>query len=52
VAALEEAVGLADVERAVLSDVAGAAADLGVDPDSPELTDVATRLREAGLRRD
>jgi glycosyltransferase involved in cell wall biosynthesis len=52
VAALEEVVGLADVERAVLSDVATAAADLGVDPDSPELTDVATRLREVGLGRD
>ena len=52
VAALEEVVGLPDVERAVLSDVATAAADLGVDPDSPELTDVATRLREVGLGRD
>ncbi len=52
VAALEEVFGLPDVERAVLSDVATAAADLGVDPDSPELTDVATRLREVGLGRD
>jgi glycosyltransferase involved in cell wall biosynthesis len=52
VAALEEVVGLADVERAVLSDVATAAADLGVDSDSPELTDVAARLREVGLGRD
>ena len=52
VAALEESLGLEDVERAVLNDVASAAAELGVEPDSPNLTDVATRLREAGLGRD
>lgn len=52
VATLEEAVGLAQVERAVVGDVASAAAELGVDPDSPELTDVAARLREVGLGRD
>jgi glycosyltransferase involved in cell wall biosynthesis len=52
VAALEEAVGRVDVERAVLDDIATAATELAVDPDSPELTDVATRLREVGLGRD
>jgi glycosyltransferase involved in cell wall biosynthesis len=52
VAALEESLGLRDVERAVLGDVASAAAELGVEPDSPELTDVAIRLREVGLGRD
>jgi hypothetical protein len=44
--------GLRDVERAVLGDVATAAAELGVDPDSPELSDVAERLGEVGLGRD
>jgi glycosyltransferase involved in cell wall biosynthesis len=52
VAALEESLGLEDVERAVLGDVASAAAELGVEPDSAELTDVAARLREVGLGRD
>ena len=52
VAALEESLGLSDVERAVLSDVATAAAELGVEPDSKELSDVAERLREVGLGRD
>jgi glycosyltransferase involved in cell wall biosynthesis len=52
VAALEESLGLRDVERAVLGDVATAAAELGVDPDSPELSDVAERLGEVGLGRD
>jgi glycosyltransferase involved in cell wall biosynthesis len=52
VAALEEAIGLEDVERAILRDVASAAAELEVDPNSPDLTDVAARLREAGLGRD
>jgi glycosyltransferase involved in cell wall biosynthesis len=52
VAALEESVGRADVERAVLDDVATAASELGVDPDAPELADVATRLREVGLGKD
>jgi glycosyltransferase involved in cell wall biosynthesis len=52
VAALEESVGRADVERAVLDDVATAASELGLDPDAPELTDVATRLREVGLGKD
>jgi len=40
------------VERAVLGDVASAAAELGVEADSAELTDVAARLREVGLGRD
>jgi glycosyltransferase involved in cell wall biosynthesis len=52
VAALEESLGIEDVERAVLGDVANAAVELGIDVDSPELTDVATRLREAGLRQE
>jgi glycosyltransferase involved in cell wall biosynthesis len=51
VAALEEAGGLRDVERAVLRDVATAAAELGLDPHSAELTDVASRLREVGMDR-
>ena len=51
VAALEESLGLRDVERAVMGDVASAAAELGVEPDSPELTDVAGRLRDVGLGR-
>ena len=52
VAALEEAAGLESVERAVVRDVATAAAELDVDPDSPELSDVAGRLRDAGLGQD
>ena len=52
VAALEESLGLDEVERAVLGDVARAAAELGVDADSPELSEVANRLREVGLGRD
>jgi glycosyltransferase involved in cell wall biosynthesis len=52
VAALEESLGLEDVERAVLSDVARAAAELGVEPDSAELGDVASRMGEVGLGRD
>ena len=52
VAALEESLGLADVEAELLKDVANAASELGVDPDSPELTHVAHRLREVGLGGD
>jgi glycosyltransferase involved in cell wall biosynthesis len=52
VAALEESLAGTEVERAVLGDVANAAADLGVDPDAPELSDVAKRLREIGLGPD
>ncbi len=52
VAALEESLGRDEVEGAVLGDVAGAAAELGVDADSPEFTEVANRLREVGLGRD
>jgi len=52
VAVLEESVGLPQVEHAVLRDVAGAAAELGVDPDSSELTDVGARLREVGLGQE
>jgi len=52
VAALEESLGLRDVERAVLGDVAGAAAELGVEPDAAELSEVADRLREVGLGPD
>jgi glycosyltransferase involved in cell wall biosynthesis len=48
-AALEESLGGAEVTRAVLGDVARAAAALGVEADSPVLTDVADRLREVGL---
>jgi glycosyltransferase involved in cell wall biosynthesis len=51
VAALEETAGLEDVERAVLGDVASATAELGVDPDSLELTEIGNRLREVGLGR-
>jgi len=52
VAALEESVGLGEVEHAVLRDVASAASAIGMDPSSPELANVADRLREAGLGRD
>jgi glycosyltransferase involved in cell wall biosynthesis len=52
VAALEESLGLEDVEHAVMSDVARAAAELGVEPDSAELGDVAKRMGEVGLGRD
>ena len=52
VAALEESLGRSDVERAVLGDVATAAAELGVEPEAAELSDVADRLREVGLGPD
>ena len=51
VAALEEAAGMRDVERRVLTDVAQAASELGVEPDSAEIAGIGGRLREVGFRR-
>lgn len=52
VAALEESAGLREVEGRVLNDVAVAAVELGIEPGSPEVAEVAGRLRETGLERD
>ena len=49
VAAIEEAAGIRDVEKAVLRDVARAAAETGLGADAPELGEVASRFTEAGL---
>jgi glycosyltransferase involved in cell wall biosynthesis len=49
VATIEESVGARDVERAVVGDVARAASEVGLTADSPELGDVAGRLKDAGL---
>ena len=49
VAAIEESAGLRKVEQKVVQDVAGAAADLGLEVDSPELAEIAGRLKETGL---
>ena len=51
VAALEEAAGRRDVERRVLTDVAQAASELGVEPDSSGIAGIGGRLREVGFRR-
>jgi len=48
-AALEEAAGGAQVRDAVLVEIATAAHDAGLGPDSPETADLAARLREVGL---
>jgi len=48
-AAFEEAAGGEAVRDAVLSDVARAASEVGIPADSPELTEVGRRLREAGV---
>jgi glycosyltransferase involved in cell wall biosynthesis len=49
-AALEEAAGGAAVREAVLSEVAAAAADVGIEPGSAEAAELGARLREAGIR--
>jgi glycosyltransferase involved in cell wall biosynthesis len=48
-AALEEAAGGASVRDAVLVEIATAARDAGLGPDSPETAELAARLREVGL---
>ena len=48
-AALEQAVGGAVVQEAVLGDVARAAADVGIAPDAPEAAALAQRLAEVEL---
>lgn len=50
-AALEEAAGGPAVADAVLRDVAGAAAEVGIGPDDPEAKELAARLGEIGLGR-
>jgi len=50
-AALEEAAGMREVEGRVLTDVARAASELGVEADSPGIAGIAGRLGEVGFRR-
>jgi glycosyltransferase involved in cell wall biosynthesis len=47
--ALEQAAGGAAVDDAVLGDVARAAADVGIEPGSPEAAEIARRLAEVDL---
>ncbi len=51
VAALEQAAGGEAVADAVLSDVAAAASDVGIEPGSPEAAELAQRLAEVELGR-
>ena len=51
VAALEQAAGGAAVADAVLGEVAAAAADVGIEPGSPEASELARRLAEVELGR-
>jgi len=51
VAALEQAAGGEAVADAVLRDVATAAADVGIEPGSPEASELARRLAEVELGR-
>jgi glycosyltransferase involved in cell wall biosynthesis len=51
VAALEGAAGGDAVAEAVLADVAGAAAEVGIEPGSPEASELARRLAEVELGR-
>jgi glycosyltransferase involved in cell wall biosynthesis len=48
-AAIEESAGGAAVQADVLAQVARAAADVGIDADSPDAAAIARRLAEAGL---
>jgi glycosyltransferase involved in cell wall biosynthesis len=48
-AAMEEAAGGEAVLDAVLSDLAGAASEVGIGPNDPELRELARRAREVGL---
>lgn len=50
-AALEQAAGGGAVADAVLGDVARAAADVGIEPGSPEASELARRLAEVELGR-
>lgn len=50
-AALEQAAGGESVADAVLGDVARAAADVGIEPGSPEASELARRLAEVELGR-
>jgi glycosyltransferase involved in cell wall biosynthesis len=50
-AALEQAAGGEAVADSVLGDVAGAAAEVGIEPGSPEATELARRLAEVELGR-
>ena len=50
-AALEQAAGGEAVADAVLGEVARAAADVGIEPGSPEASELARRLREVELGR-
>jgi hypothetical protein len=50
-AALEQAAGGEAVGDAVLGDVAAAAADVGIEPGSPEAAELARRLAEVELGR-
>jgi glycosyltransferase involved in cell wall biosynthesis len=47
--ALEETAGGPAVKNALIAQISAAAHDVGVDPDSVELHEVAMRLKEAGL---
>lgn len=48
-AALEEAAGAGQVRRALLRELAEAAAETGIGPDDPETRELVARLREVGL---
>ena len=48
-AALEEAAGGPAVREAVVAEVAAAAADVGIEPGSPEAAELGARLREARI---
>ena len=50
-AALEQAAGGELVANALLGDVAGAAAEVGIEPGSSEASELARRLAEVGLGR-
>ena len=50
-AALEQAAGGEAVADAVLGDVTRAAADVGIEPGSPEASELARRLAEVELGR-
>jgi glycosyltransferase involved in cell wall biosynthesis len=50
-AALEQAAGGAAVAETVLREVAGAAADVGIEPDAPEARELARRLAEIDIGR-
>ena len=51
VAALEQAAGGEAVANAVLGDVAAAASEVGIEPGSPEASELARRLAEVELGR-